>query len=93
MLHKTKACFYTATRRPPATASTSTSATRSTCCAGSAWEPIEKLFLLIWIFRSTGRYLAFNRFRPANVVAVLRGLKDGVLGEPSGPTAVLSRSG
>ena len=60
---------------------------------GEAWEPIEKLFLLIWIFRSTGRYLAFNRFRPANVAAVLRGLKDGVLGEPSGPTAVLSRSG
>ncbi len=60
---------------------------------GAAWEPVEKLFLLISIFQSTGHYLVFNRFRPANVGAVLRGLKDGVLGEPSGPTAVRSGDG
>jgi rhamnopyranosyl-N-acetylglucosaminyl-diphospho-decaprenol beta-1,3/1,4-galactofuranosyltransferase len=60
---------------------------------GTAWEPIEKLFIVLWIFRSAGRYLVFNRFRPANVAAVLRGLRDGALQEHSGPTAVLTRSG
>lgn len=60
---------------------------------GPAWEPVEKLFIVLWIFRTVGRYLAFNRLRPANVAAVLRGLKDGALGEPSGPTSVVSRSG
>jgi GT2 family glycosyltransferase len=60
---------------------------------GTAWEPIEKLFIVLWIFRSVGRYLAFNRFRPANVAAVARGLRDGVVGEPSGPTSVVSPSG
>lgn len=45
---------------------------------GSAWDRREKLTLLWILMATSSRYLRHNRFAPANVAVVLRGLRDGL---------------
>jgi GT2 family glycosyltransferase len=45
---------------------------------GDSWTPKDRFWFAVMIVRTTLSYLVFNRFRPRNVWAVLRGLRDGV---------------
>jgi len=45
---------------------------------GDAWGRTDKFWLAVLTLHTTSQYLALNRFRPPNVGAVLRGLRDGL---------------
>ncbi len=51
---------------------------------GTAWAPSEKPSLLFGLIMSVLAYLRFNRFAPATIPIILRGLRDGL--KPGAPT-------
>lgn len=54
---------------------------------GDAWNRTDKFWLSVLTVHTTAQYLTLNRFRPPNVGAVLRGLRDGLFTSAEKPAS------
>lgn len=60
---------------------------------GDVWTPEERFWYAAMIVRTTLEYLAFNRFRPRNILPVVRGVRDGLLQEAYQSSSARSAAG